>query len=51
MNSRETGDRAETLVPYATEIKESIGGDFTLREGIEIARQDFFDEVARRFFA
>ena len=42
--------RAESLVPYATQIKENLGGDFTLREAIECAKRDFYDEISKRFF-
>lgn len=42
--------RAESLVPYATEIKENIGGDYTLQEALIWARKDFFEEVATRYF-
>ena len=41
--------RVESLVPYAEQIKENIGGDFTLREAIAWSRKDFFEEVARRY--
>ena len=49
-HSKETGNRCESFIPYAKEIKENIGGDYTLREGIEEAKKDFFEEVCRRFF-
>ena len=42
--------RVESFVPYAEKIKENIGGDFTLREGIDWARKEFFEEVASRYF-
>lgn len=43
--------RAETLVPYGMQIRDNIGVNFfTLREGIDRARQDFFEEIAKRFF-
>ena len=50
VRSKQTGNRCESFVPYAKMIKENIGGDFTLREGIDATKQDFFDEVCRRFF-
>lgn len=31
-------------------IKEYYGEDFSLMKGIYVAKQDFFDEVCRRFF-
>lgn len=48
--SKKTGDRCESFVPYGKMIKENIGGDFTLREGIDATKHDFFDEVCKRFF-
>lgn len=41
--------RCESFVPYAKEIKENIGGDFTLAEAIRLAKLDFFEEVCNRF--
>lgn len=39
----------EIFVPYAKEIKENIGGDFTLAEAIRLAKLDFFEEVCNRY--
>ena len=50
VHSKETGNRCESFVPYAKEIKENIVCDYTLRELIEEARNDFFEEVFRRLF-
>ena len=47
--SKSEGIRCESFVPYAKEIKEYIGGDFTLVEGIHWAKMDFFEEVCDRF--
>lgn len=47
--SKNKGVRCESFVPYAREIKENIGGDFTLAEGIRWAKMDFFEEVCDRF--
>lgn len=49
--SKKTGDRCESFVPYGKMIKEYYGEDFSLMKGIYVAKQDFFDEVCRRFFA
>lgn len=50
-DSEEKMIRAESFVPYATDLKKHIGGDITLRETIEWAKRDFFLEVARRYFS
>ena len=50
VESKKTGKRVESLVPFAQLIKENIGGDFTLREALEWMKQDFFNEVASRYF-
>lgn len=47
--SKNNGIRCESFVPYAKEIKENIGGDFSLAEGIRWAKMDFFEEVCDRF--
>ena len=47
--SKNEGIRCESFVPYAKEIKENIGGDFTLAEAIRLAKLDFFVEVCNRF--
>lgn len=47
--SKNEGIRCESFVPYAKEIKENIGGDFTLAEAIRLAKLDFFEEVCNRF--
>jgi hypothetical protein len=50
--SEKDGKRVESFVPYAMKIKENINGSFeliTLRESIEIAKKDFYNEVCKRF--
>lgn len=47
--SKKEGIRCESFVPYGKEIKENIGGNFTLAEGISWAKIDFFEEVCNRF--
>ena len=47
--SKNKGIRCESFVPYAREIKENIGGDFALVEGINWTKIDFFEEVCDRF--
>ena len=49
VDSKNEGIRCESFVPYAKEIKENIGGDFTLAEAIRLAKLDFFEEVCNRF--
>jgi hypothetical protein len=48
--SKNEGTRCESFIPYAKEIKENIGGDFTLAEAIRLAKLEFFEEVCNRFF-
>lgn len=50
ITSKNEGNRCESFVPYAREIKENIGGDFTLAEAIYLTKLDFFEEVCDRFF-
>ena len=50
IESKRRGIRCESFVPYAKEIKENIGGDYTLAEAIDWTKQDFFDEVCKRYF-
>ena len=47
--SKNEGIGGESFVPYAKEIKENIGGDFTLAEAIRLAKLDFFEVVCNRF--
>lgn len=50
--SRSDGKRVESFVPYAKELKDNIDGSFeiiTLRETLEMAKQDFYDVVCSRF--
>lgn len=52
LGAKKEGRRAESLVPYAKEIYRNLNGaseTVTLRECIEIARTDFFEEVLQRF--
>ena len=54
LEAKEEGKRAESLVPYAKEIYKNLNGaseTVTLRECIEIARSDFFEEVLKRFLS
>ena len=41
--------RCKSLVPYAQAIKDNIGEDFSLKDAIEWAKKDFFEEIARRY--
>lgn len=50
VTSDDIPQRAESLVPYAEQVKKNIGGDFTLREAIAWSRKDYFEEIARRYF-
>ncbi|MBS4902338.1 MAG: hypothetical protein KHZ96_07640 [Coprobacillus sp.] len=47
--SKNKGVRCESFVPYAREIKENIGEGFTVADGINWAKIDFFEEVCNRF--
>lgn len=47
--SKNKGVRCESFVPYAREIKENIGDGFTVADGINWAKIDFFEEVCNRF--
>lgn len=47
--SKNKGVRCESFVPYAREIKENIGEGFTVADGINWAKIDFFEEVCDRF--
>lgn len=49
--SKNDEKRCESFVPYAREIKENIGGYFTLLDGIGIAKIDFFEAVCDRFLS
>lgn len=52
LDSKKRGKRAESLIPYAKAIHENLNGTtetITLRECIEIARNDFYEEVLKRF--
>lgn len=49
--SSETGKRVESFLPYANALREEIGANvITLRETLDMARKDYFEEVARRYF-
>lgn len=47
--SKNKGVRCESFVPYAREIKENLGEGFTVADGINLAKRDFFEEVCDRF--
>ena len=50
--SRSNGKRVESFVPYARELKDNINGSseiITLRETLEMAKQNFYDVVCNRF--
>ena len=49
IESKNKGVRCESFVPYAREIKENIGEGFTVADGINWAKIDFFEEVCDRF--
>lgn len=42
-------ERAELLLPMATELREHIGGDYTLKEALEKVQNDVLVEAARRY--
>ena len=48
-DSKKEGCRCESLVPYAWAIKDNVGGDFSLNDAIEWVKNDFFEEIARRY--
>nr|DAP47671.1 MAG TPA: DNTTIP1 dimerization domain protein [Caudoviricetes sp.] len=49
IESKNKEARCESFVPYAREIKENIGDGFTVADGINWAKIDFFEEVCNRF--
>ena len=47
----ESGKRAESLVPYARYLQKKIGEkEVSLRETLDMAKKEFYEEVAERFF-
>ena len=49
IESKNKGVRCESFVPFAREIKENIGESFTVADGIDWTKIDFFEEVCDRF--
>ena len=49
--SEKNGRRADSLLPYAKELREKIGvNEVSLRETLDIAKKEYYEEVARRYF-
>ena len=49
--SEKNGRRADSLLPYAKELREKIGAnEISLRETRDIAKKEYYEEVARRYF-
>lgn len=49
--SEKKGRRADSLLPYAKELREKIGAnEISLRETLDIAKKEYYEEVARRYF-
>ena len=49
--SEKNGRRADSLLPYAKELREKIGAnEVSLRETLDIAKNEYYEEVARRYF-
>lgn len=49
--SEKNGRRADSLLPYAKELREKIGAnEISLRETLDIAKKEYYEEVARRYF-
>jgi hypothetical protein len=49
IESKNKGVRCESFVPFTREIKENIGESFTVADGIDWTKIDFFEEVCDRF--
>lgn len=50
-NQKKNGRRADSLLPYAKELREKIGAnEISLRETLDIAKKEYYEEVARRYF-
>ena len=46
--SEKNGRRADSLLPYAKELREKIGAnEVSLRETLDIAKKEYYEEVAR----
>lgn len=49
--SKKNGRRADSLLPYAKKLREKIGAnEVSLRETLDIAKKEYYKEVARRYF-
>ena len=49
--SEKNGRRADSLLPYAKELREKIGAnEISLRETLDIEKKEYYEEVARRYF-
>lgn len=52
--SKNKGIRPQSLLPYATDIYNNLNGateTVTMRECLEMAKQDFFMAVSKRFYS
>ena len=49
--SEKNGRKADSLLPYAKELREEIGADeISLRKTLDFAKKEYYEEVARRYF-
>ena len=48
--SEKNGRRADSLLPYAKELREKIGAnEISLRETLDIAKKEYYEEVGQFF--
>ena len=49
--SEMNGRSAASLLPYAKELREKIwANEVSLRETLDIAKKEYYEEIARRYF-
>lgn len=49
--SEKNDRRADSLLPYAKELREEIGAnEISLRKTLDFAKKEYYEEVARRYF-
>lgn len=49
--SEKNGRRADSLLPYAKELRQEIGAnEISLRKTLDFAKKEYYEEVARRYF-
>ena len=49
--SEKNGRRADSLLPYAKELREEIGAnEISLRKTLDFAKKEYYEEVAKRYF-